>query len=229
MGNVLTYNDDALNILRNLKDGSVDLVVTDPPYKVISGGNKSEVWKSKYSGCVLEKNDGKIFQHNDIEFKDWLPEVYRVLKDGTHFYCMTNVLNLSKIIQEAEKVGFYLHNILVWEKNNISTNRWYMKNCEFVLFFKKGKAKTINNPSSKMVHKFNNPTGKKLHPTEKPVELMEMYVLNSSNEGDLVLDPFMGSGSTALACLKNSRDFIGIEIDSNYYNIAKQRIEEYGK
>ena len=229
MDNILLYNDDALNVLKSLPDCSIDLVVTDPPYKVISGGNKSEKWKSGWKTSVLSRNDGKIFDYNDIKFSDWIPEVYRVLKDGTHFYCMTNVLNLSKVIQEAEKVGFYLHNILVWEKNNVTTNRWYMKNCEFTLFFKKGAAKTINNPSCKMVHKFNNPMGNKLHPTEKPVELMEMYVLNSSNEGDLVLDPFVGSGSTAIACLKNSRRFIGSEIDMNYYNVAKERVDNYGK
>ena len=104
-----------------------------------------------------------------------------------------------------------------------------MKNCEFTLFFKKGKAKTINNPSSKMVHKFNNPTGKKLHPTEKPVDLMEMYVLNSSNKSDLVLDPFMGSGSTGIACINTGRSFIGIELDEKYFNIAKERIKKHKK
>lgn len=175
---------------------------------------------------MLYKNDGKIFNNNNIKFSDWIPEVYRVLKDGSHFYCMTNVLNLSKVIVEAEKAGFYLHNILVWEKNTANANRWYMKNCEFTLFFKKGKAKTINNPGSKMVHKFNNPTGNKTHPTEKPVELMEFYVLNSSNVGDIVLDPFMGSGATGVASVTNNRNFIGIEIDSIYYNVAERRVKD---
>lgn len=214
---------DCLEILKTIPSESIDLVVTDPPYRTISGGNKSEKWKSGYAGSVLWKNDGKIFDNNNISFCDWLPEIYRVLKNGTHFYCMTNVLNINKIIIEAERVGFYLHNILVWEKNTANANRWYMKNCEFTLFFKKGKAKTINNPGSKMIHKFNNPIGKKIHPTEKPVELMEFYVTNSSNKGDIVLDPFMGSGTTGIACINTERNFIGIELDEKYFQLAKDR------
>lgn len=215
---------DCLQVLKSIHSESIDLVVTDPPYRTISGGNKSEKWRSGYASSVLYKNDGKIFDNNNIEFSDWLPEVYRVLKDGTHFYCMTNVLNINKIIIEAEKVGFYLHNILVWEKNTANANRWYMKNCEFTLFFKKGKAKTINNPSSKMIHRFNNPVGNKLHPTQKPVELMQFYITNSSKENEIVLDPFMGSGSTGVACVNTNRNFIGIELDKNYFEIAKKRI-----
>lgn len=215
---------DCLDILKSIPDESIDLIVTDPPYKVISGGNKSEKWQNRYGSSVLTKNDGKIFDFNNTDFKDWLPQIYRVLKQGSHFYCMTNVLNMRELLNECHKVGFELHNILVWEKNTATANRWYMKNCEFTLFLKKGKAKTINNPSSKQVHKFDNIVGTKLHPTQKPVELMELYISNSSNEGDLVLDPFMGSGTTGVACKKLNRSFIGIELDEKYFNIAKDRI-----
>lgn len=220
------YNEDCLNILKNMPDNSVDLIVTDPPYRVISGGNKNEKWKSGWNSSVLSRNDGKIFDHNNIKFSEWIPEAFRVLKNDSDFYCMTNVMNVKEIITEAEKAGFKLHNILVWEKNNATANRWYMKNCEFTLYFYKGNAKTINNPGSKQVHQFNNILGEKQHPTEKPVELMKFYVENSSNEGDLVLDPFMGVGATGVACNKAGRNFIGIEIDEKYFNIAKHRIEE---
>ena len=102
-----------------------------------------------------------------------------------------------------------------------------MKNAEYILFLRKGKAKTINNVGSKTVHEFDNIIGNKLHPTEKPIELMELYITNSSNTGDVVLDPFMGVGSTGLAALKNDRKFIGFEIDKKYYDIAEKRLEEY--
>lgn len=217
---------DCLEIIKNIPDNSVDLVVTDPPYRTISGGNKSTKWKSGYAKSVLYKNDGKIFNHNDIDFFDWIPEIYRVLKDGTHFYCMCNLINLAKVMEACRKTGFALHNLLIWEKNTANANRWYMKNCEFTLFFRKGFAKTINNPSSKMVHQFKNIVGNKTHPTEKPVELMEYYILNSSNENDVVLDPFMGTGSAGVACVKNNRSFIGIEIEEGYFKIAKERIEK---
>lgn len=102
-----------------------------------------------------------------------------------------------------------------------------MKNCEYILFLRKGNAKYINNiGQSKTVHRFNNITGKKAHPTEKPVDLLEFYIKNSSNVGDVVLDPFMGSGSTGVACINTKRNFIGIELDEKYFNIAKERIDK---
>lgn len=107
---------NSLELLQTLQEESIDLVVTDPPYRVISGGNKSEKWKSGYSSSVLYKNDGKIFNHNDIDFKDWIPLVYKILKQNTHFYCMTNVLNIKDVMQVCENSGFKLHNVLVWEK-----------------------------------------------------------------------------------------------------------------
>jgi site-specific DNA-methyltransferase (adenine-specific) len=215
---------DCLELMKDIPDESIDLVVTDPPYKTISGGNKSEKWKSKYASSVLYKNDGKIFKHNDINHYDWLKESYRVLKKGSHIYIMTNLLNLFTLKNIAEEVGFKLHNLLIWEKNTCTANRWYMKNCEYVLFMRKGKAKSINNASSKTIHKYSNIVGKKQHPTEKPVELMKLYVENSSNENDVILDMFMGSGSTGVACINTNRNFIGIELDETYYKIACERI-----
>ena len=217
-------NADAIQELKTLPDESVDLVVTDPPYRTISGGTHSK-WKSGYPVSILSKNDGKIFDNNDVNHLEWLQECYRVLKPNTHIYIMTNVLNLFELQSIAEKVGFKLHNLLVWEKNTCNANRWYMKNCEYTLFMRKGEAKTINNPSSKTVHQFNNPVGNKNHPTEKPIDLMKFYIENSSNKNDIVLDPFMGSGSTGVACKELNRNFIGIELDEKYFNIARERIE----
>lgn len=135
------YNQDCLKMMKNIEDNSIDLIVTDPPYKTIQGGNKTKKWQEKYGGSVLKNNDGKIFQHNDIEIKSWIKEAYRVLKNETHFYCFTNVLNMNSMIEIAEDAGFYLHNILIWKKNNCLANRWYMKNAEFILFFKKRTSK----------------------------------------------------------------------------------------
>lgn len=217
---------DCLKIMKDIPDESIDLIVTDPPYRTISGGHNTPKWISDYGNSVLYKNDGKIFEHNDIKHHDWLKESYRVLKKGSHIYIMTNLLNLFTLKEIAEDIGFKLHNLLVWEKNTCNANRWYMKNCEYVLFMRKGKAKSINNASSKTVHKYNNIVGNKLHPTEKPIELMKLYIENSSNENDMVLDPFMGSGSTGIAAKLLNRKFIGIELDDNYFEIAKKRIEE---
>ena len=103
-----------------------------------------------------------------------------------------------------------------------------MKNCEFILFLYKGKAKPIRNKGTSQFFEYKNKSGKdKFHPTEKPVDLIKELILNSSDENDLVLDCFMGSGSTGVACVETKRRFYGVEIDEKYFEIAKQRIESY--
>ena len=155
-------------------------------------------------------------------------ELFRVLKDDSQCYVFTNTLNLEDMLTKSREVGFKLHNLLVWEKNNNTPSQWYMKNCEYVLFLRKGKAKWINEiGSSKTVHKFNSVLRDKIHPTEKPVELLELYVRNSSNESDIVFDPFMGSGATAIACMNTGRNFIGFELDKGYFDLANNRIENH--
>ena len=218
--NVKLYNDDCLNVLKDIEDNSIDLVVTDPPYEVITGGRNGGV-KGKPSGILTEnKQLMKSIPKADL----WLSECFRVMKDGTHIYIMTNTLNLTNYLNIINDVGFKLHNLLVWNKNNTTPNRWYMKNCEYVIFARKGFAKSINNPSSQTVHNFDNIIGNKKHPTEKPVDLMKLYVGNSSQVGGTVLDPFMGVGSTGVACKELNRNFIGVELDEQYFDIATKRI-----
>lgn len=213
---------DCLDRMKEIPDGSVDLVVTDPPYKVISGGTSSKL-AAGWAGSVLSKNDGKIFEHNSIKPWDYMGELYRVLRAGSDAYIMTNVLNLRDTIDAAEHAGLLLHNLLIWEKNTCTANRWYMKNTELTLYLYKKPAKKINNPGSKQIFRENNPRNK-VHPTEKPVTLMEHYIMNSTNPGEIVLDPFMGSGTTGIACIGNERRFIGIEQDEKYFEVAKNRI-----
>ena len=220
--NVKLYNDDCLNVLKGVDDNSIDLIVTDPPYEVITGGRNGGV-KGKPSGILTEnKQLMKSIPKADL----WLSECFRVMKDGTHIYIMTNTLNLTNYLNIINGVGFKLHNLLVWNKNNTTPNRWYMKNCEYVIFARKGFAKSINNPSSQTVHNFDNIIGNKQHPTEKPVDLMKLYVENSSQVGDTVLDPFMGVGSTGVACKELNRNFIGVELDKQYFDIAESRINK---
>ena len=226
---VQLHKGDCLELMRGMGTESIDLIVTDPPYKVATGGVPNET-----NNVILNKNrpKGILTEHSQLikiipKFSDWIPECYRVLKNGSHAYFMINSSNLIELANGIEKAGFKIHNILTWKKNNCTPSQFYMKNCEFVIFCRKGKAKYINNiGDSKTVHEFNNISGKKVHPTEKPIELMKFYIENSSEENDTVLDPFMGSGSTGVACVNTFRNFIGFEIDENYFNIATKRIEE---
>lgn len=215
---------DCLVEMQRIPDKSIDLVVTDPPYKIVQGGctNKAVRFKGA-SSAEIQK--GTLFNHNDIEFIDWLPSVYRVLKDGSHCYIMCNDRNLRDLLNACEKVGFKLLNILVWGKSKHSPNRYYMKNCEFIVFLRKGFAKNINDMGTKQLLMVDN-VDSKLHPSEKPVRLMQILVENSSNEQELVLDPFMGSCSVGYACMETNRNFIGIELDDNYFKIAQERVKQ---
>ena len=118
-----------------------------------------------------------------------------------------------------------LHNILVWKKNNCTPNRWYMKNCEFVIFFHKGKSFPITNKNSSQLLEYKNINGKqKLHPTQKPTDLIKELILNSSKENDIVFDPFCGSGSTLVSAKELNRNYLGIDNDEKYINISLERL-----
>jgi len=211
---------DAVALLASMPDESVDLVVTDPPYRVISGGNNSPASTANYGwkSSVLAANDGRIFSSNALRFNDYLPHLYRVLKPGSHCYVMVNNLNLRELLNVADSVGFGFHNLLRWDKNTVNANRWYMKDCEYTGFFYKKPAKSINFPGSKQGYACKTLRGTdKVHPTQKPLDLMRHYIENSSQPGDLVLDPFAGSGATALAARGAGRRYVTCEVDMQWY------------
>lgn len=220
-------NGNCLEILDKLENNSVDLIVTDPPYKTTKrggSGNAGGMCKNKLF------NDGKVFKNNDIKPSEYMSEFYRVLKEGTHCYIMTNHVNLYEMLTVAQKVGFHFIKSLIWNKSNKIMGQSYMSQFEYILFFRKGKFKKINKCGTADIlvvpnKKTKDKNGKNIHDTEKPVELMKILIENSSNEGDLILEPFAGVGSTCLACEETNRNYIAVELDSNYYNIAKERIK----
>ena len=229
----MLYNDDCRNILSIIADNSIDLIATDPPYRVTSRGTAGN------SGGMLQKDinkAGKVFEHNDIEPKDYAGEFYRILKDGSHCYVMTNHVNLIEMLNSFTDVGFHFVKSLIWKKDNKLMGSFYMSQFEYILFFRKGHGVKINNcgtsdvlevPNKKHSDMFSG--GGNLHDTEKPVELMKILVENSSKPGGLVLDPFMGVGSTGVACKLTGREFIGVELDKNYFDIAEERINKTDK
>ena len=142
MSRIELINGNSLELLSKMTEGCIDLVVTDPPYRIITGGDCGDRPKGMLSG------NRKLFEHQtDIEICEWMPLLYKVLKPDTHAYVFTNFKNLREMMEEAEKAGFKMHNLLVWEKNNCTPSQFYMKNCEYVLFLRKGKAKWINESS----------------------------------------------------------------------------------
>ena len=224
MGKII--NGDAIEFMKTLEDESVDLIVTDPPYKVTARGNAGN------SGGMMQSKlsmKGKIFKYNDIKPIEYLPEFYRLLKDGSHCYVMTNHVNLQEMLNTATECGFHFIKSLIWNKGNKIMGQFYMSQFEYILFFRKGKGKRINKCGTPDIlnvpnKKTKGKDGKNIHDTEKPVELMKILIENSSQEGELVLDPFIGVGAVGIACKELNRDYIGIELDENYYNIACNRI-----
>ena len=217
---------DCLEIMKDIPDKSIDLIVTDPPYKVTPRGSAGN------SGGMLQKKinrEGRVFDFNDISCEQYAPEFYRILKEGTHCYVMTNHTNLIEMLNVFTRVGFKFIKCLIWDKGNKIMGQFYMNQFEYIMFFRKGKARKINNcGTSDILNIPNKKTqidGKNLHDTEKPIKLNRILVENSSNEKDIVLDPFMGIGGCGIACKELNRNFIGIELDQKYFEIAKQRIE----
>ena len=221
------YNDDCLNILPKIESESIDCIITDCPYHIVNGGANGK--KNQMSGLISHSNEltrqGKIFEYNEIGFSQWLPEIYRIAKDNSHVYIMVNARNLKGLQQAAESSGFVFQNLLIWDKGNSLPNKYYMNSYELILMLRKGRAKNINNMGTSNILRVPNIVGNKRHPTEKPVELMKILIENSTNKGDVVLDPFMGVGSTCIAAKETEREFIGIEIDTKYYDIAAERLK----
>jgi DNA modification methylase len=224
---IQVYNTDAIEWLKSLDNDSVDLIVSDPPYRVTQHGHSGlgGIFKTKVGED--KKLNGKLFEHNEVDVNDYAGELYRVLKPDSHCYIMTNDRNLQNFMNVFTNIGFNFCKLLIWDKQNKITNQYYMNQVEYILFMYKGRNKQINNCGTSNLISVNNVKNKTHnHPTEKPVELMEILIKNSTNEGDLVLDPFVGVGATPVACQNLKRNFIGCELDKVYYDTTMERLNE---
>ena len=142
---------------------------------------------------------------------------------------MTNHVNLIHMLNIFTNSGFRFIKSLIWNKGNKIMGQFYMSQFEYILFFRKGKGVKINNCGTSDIlsvpnKKTKGADGKNLHDTEKPIELMKILIENSSQENSIVLDPFMGIGSTGIAAKELNRRFVGIEVDKDYFGIAQKRI-----
>lgn len=227
IGNATLYLGDSREILPTLTPAN--LVCTDPPYLVSKGGFAANLQlEGGFGGWMKDYgNQGDIVQC-DITFDEWLPLVFAALGERAHAYFMSNGRNVKAMQAAAEAAKFRFHTLLVWDKRTALPNKYYQNVTEFGLFMFKGNARTINDPSSKnLVTIFQRDESP--HPTEKPVELMRLWIGNSSQRGDVVLDPFMGSGTTGVAAVELGRSFIGIEQDERWFDVACRRLEQAGR
>ncbi len=224
------YNEDCLVGIKNIPDNSVDLVIIDPPYDICTKGGK----KGKSRLGVHIKNLEKELINNDlVNAFDYsiLDELIRVMKNiNIYIWCNGRQIPiyLKKFVDELD----CKFDILIWNKTNampLYSNK-YMSDKEYCLYFRKqGYCQPQNYEDAKTVYLSHiNIKDKKLykHPTIKPLEFIRKIIRNSSKENDIVLDCFLGSGTTAVACILENRNYIGYEINKKYYDIATKRINE---
>lgn len=224
MSNYKLYKGDCLEVMKNIEEGSVDLVVTDPPYEITTTG--AGMYKQADKQYVKELNGMK-----DGFSEEVLDELCRVMKKiNIYFFCsQKQIIPLLDYFVKKKKCNW---NILSWHKTNPipACGNKYLTDTEFILFFREKGVKVYGSFDTKRTWyatPLNQSDKKKYgHPTVKPLSILENLVVNSSKEEGIVLDCFMGSGSTGVACLNTNRKFIGIELDERYFNIAQNRIEE---
>lgn len=237
MSKIELYNDDCIVAMDNLRAKSIDLIVTDPPY------NLGSFMKTRDTN--LKKMRDNFFGAagwDDMGFEEWEKSMEsffelssRVMKRGGSMIVFMAIIKVETIIKLAEKYGFYYKTTGIWHKTNPmprNMNLHFVNSTEaWVYFTYKTKTGTFNNGGA-MFHDFietsvtpNSERKYGKHPTQKPESLMQHFVEILSNPGDSILDPFMGSGTTGVVSKRAGRNFIGIELNSEYYNIAKSRIE----
>ena len=218
--------------LKRLPEKSSDLILTDPPYAI-----------SRKTGFANVRNGVKRFavsmdfgewDHKEINLKAFSEASYRVLRQGGTAIVWYDVWKLGGLASAMSEAGFKMLRLIVWNKTNpvpLNSKRLYLTGSrEMAVLGVKGGKPTFHGEYDSGDYNFPIPrhSGKKIHPTQKPIDLFEELVCKHSNEGDLVVDPFLGSGTSAVASIRHGRAFAGADIDSGYVKAARRRINAEG-
>lgn len=230
---------DCIEIMSKLENNIVDLIFADPPYFLSNDGNSIK------SGKIVSVNKGEWdkkenYKDIDIFTNNWLKECYRILKDNGSIWVSGTHHNIFDIERHLKAIGFKIINIIIWHKTDppplIYKNKFRFS-YEFVVWAKKG---TKHYFDYNEMYKVGNKEMEDVwlipavqmnekkcgyHPTQKPEKLLERIIKSTSKADDLVLDPFLGSGTTCFVAKKYNRKYIGIEKEEKYYKIAVKRIE----
>jgi site-specific DNA-methyltransferase (adenine-specific) len=237
------YKMETMEFLKQLPDASVDLILTDPPYNISKLNDNRD--RSKLNSPIMRRESPLKYDFGDwdnktreefLEFtQSWLSECCRVLKDGGTIISFFNKEDISFLGWTAREYGIRTRTILSWHKTNpVPSFRKvnYLSACEFLWVGSKGeKSWTFNFKQQKEMHNFfespnKSSYGKTKHPTEKPLSLIKHLIEIHSNPHDLVVDCFIGSGTTAVASKQLGRDFIGCDINDDYIKMAESRLSE---
>jgi len=227
--NIMINNNCNEVILKMMeKNIYVDLILTDPPYNV---SRKHQLGFSNMG------RKGMDFGNWDYDFNqfEWLDNIFKITKKGCSVIIFNDWKNLGDIAKKLEKEGFVIKDIIRWIKNNPmprNVNRRYVTDYEFAIWaIKPGKKWIFNKDSTKVYERaeFKQPivTSKnRIHPTQKPIKLLEQIIKLHSNKGDIIFDPFSGSGSTGIAAVSQNRKFILVEKDKKIYEMSKKQFDQ---
>lgn len=202
-------NKDCMDGMAAMDGGSVDLVIADPPYfQGDGGGGGSFGVKKKNHRTEIDKMMCGISD-------ECLEQMARVCK-RVNMYIFCSVLQIPQYLAFATRHG-YKFDILTWHKTNAvpACNGKYMPDTEYIVFIKESGVPLYGTAATKR---------KWGHPTIKPLNIVQNLIINSTQDGGVVLDPFMGSGTTAVACIRTGRNYIGFELNTEYYEVCKKRI-----
>ncbi len=252
----IIYNGDCIKILNaKINKDSIDLVFADPPYNLSGNGLKWKGNKTGGDWYMVNEKWDKMTAPEYMQFtRKWIGACYKILKDAGSIYIACSYHNIGEVIIVLKQLDFKINNIITWYKTNAMPNmtrRVFTHSTEFVIWAVKRKGWTFNYKKIKEINpekqkdgtekqmrdfwelplvqgkeRLRGEDGKALHPTQKPEEMLKRIILASSNKGDIVLDPFLGSGTTTYVAKKYGRDWIGIEQDKEYIKITKQRMKK---
>lgn len=229
-------NGNCIDLFKNIKDSSIDFILTDPPY------NLGEFMHKRNTNLArMRENHFAFSGWDDLPYDLWVEnmdsffkESSRTLKKSGALIVFMSLIKIETIIKIATKYKFYYKTTGIWHKTNPmprNMNLHFVNSTEAWLYFVKDDTTGTFNNNGEMYHDFfetslTNGREKEFgkHPTQKPIKLLNEFINLLSNEGDVVLDPFMGSGSSGVASVINNRKFIGFELNEEYYNISKNRI-----
>ena len=243
---------DCIEILKALPDSSVDMIFADPPYNLQIGAEYGRGVLKRPNNSVVDGVDedwDKVgtFADYDVFSEAWLTEARRVLKKDGTLWVIGSYHNIFRVGAQLQDIGYWILNDIVWRKTNPMPNFrgrrftnahetliWCAKSDDSRYTFNYDSMKSMNDdlqmrsdwllPICSGQERLRDPEGRKAHPTQKPEALLHRIIMASTQSGDVVLDPFFGTGTTGVGCKRLGRSFIGIERDSAYIDVARKRL-----
>lgn len=218
MADVKLFCGDSLSLLPTLKNDTVDAVITDPPYGI-----------DYQSSRRIDKERKPKIENDTHPFIWWLYDAFRITRSGGVLLCFCEWRYQELWKQVIEIAGYKVKSHVIWDRDWHGLgdlNGQFAPQHDIIWFATKGDFKFRNGRPKDVIRVKRIPAEDLIHPNEKPISLMKILINSVTDHLSIVVDPFMGSGSTGIACVETKRNFIGMEIDKNYFAITEKRIQE---